>query len=307
MKLIKQNVELLNQYEGLKGIFKQIELAGRVCYNSENKITEDSAEDFVNQLIASNHLSVLEHGTVYLTIPISEWNSEEDVNQCIYAVNPYSKINDYDVDYLNRTGNVYITTNYRVIVENNLYNDLQFLTEPRIAHHKRYTIRCTTDIGVSREFNRHRKLSISERSTRYCNFSKDKFNNEITFILPHWVDDHYLTEYNNLNVGELNPGMLNDLVLSTDDNVQIWIESLVEVEKYYLSLINGGWIAQKARQVLPLNTATIVVYTGYEEDWKHFFDLRLKGTSGAPHPNMKELAALILDEFNKNNINFYKR
>ena len=307
MKLIKQNVELLNQYEGLKGIFKQIELAGRVCYNSENKITEDSAEDFVNQLIASNHLSVLEHGTVYLTIPISEWNSEEDVNQCIYAVNPYSKINDYDVDYLNRTGNVYITTNYRVIVENNLYNDLQFLTEPRIAHHKRYTIRCTTDIGVSREFNRHRKLSISERSTRYCNFSKDKFNNEITFILPQWVDDHYLTEYNNLNVGELNPGMLNDLVLSTDDNVQIWIESLVEVEKYYLSLINGGWIAQKARQVLPLNTATIVVYTGYEEDWKHFFDLRLKGTSGAPHPNMKELAALILDEFNKNNINFYKR
>lgn len=306
MKLIKQNVELLNQYEGLKGIFKQIELAGRVCYNSENKITEDSAEDFVSQLIASNHLSVLEHGTVYLTIPISEWDSEEDVNQCIYATNPYSKINDYDVDYLNRTGNVYITTNYRVIAEN-LYNDLQFLTEPKIGHHKRYTIRCATDIGVSREFNRHRKLSISERSTRYCNFSKDKFNNEITFILPQWVDDHYLTEYNNLNVGELNPSMLNDLTLSTDNNVQIWIESLAEAERYYLNLINGGWTPQKARQVLPLNTATIAVYTGYEEDWKHFFDLRLKGTSGAPHPNMKELAVLILDEFNKNNINFYKR
>ena len=303
MRLIKQNVERLVQPNGLDGIFKQIELAGRVCYNSEDKITKDSAENFVNNLISSNHLSVLEHGTVYLTIPITEWDSEEDVNQCIYSINPYSKVNDYDVDYLNRTGNVYITTNYRVIVENNLYNDLQFLTEPRIGHHKRYSIRCTTDIGVSREFNRHRKLSISERSTRYCNFSKDKFNNEITFILPKWVDDRYLTEYENLHVGEL---IIDDLNCQCDDSIQIWINSLVNAERSYLELIEHGWIAQQARQVLPLNTATTVVYTGFEEDWKHFFNLRLKGTSGTPHPNMKELAKLILDEFDKDNINFYK-
>lgn len=303
MRIIRQNAKFLEQDKGLEGMFKHIELAGRVCYNSEDKMTESSYNKFIDNLIYSGHTSVLEHGTIYLIIPVNEWQDRYEFEDSIYLNDPHTKVNVVDEDLYNMEGTAYITTNYRVIVEHKLYKDLEYLSEPTIHHYLRYTIKCTTDIGVSREFNRHRKLSVSERSTRYCDFSRDRFNNEISFILPKWINEKYLSEYDNPNVGEL---IIDDLNYQCDDSIQLWIDSLVAVEKSYLSLINEyGWLAQQARQLLPLNTATIVVYTGFEEDWKHFFDLRLKGVTGAPHPNMRELATFILDEFKNNNINFY--
>lgn len=145
MKLIKPKAELIEQASGLNGIYKQIELAGRTCYKSEDKITDDSAKGFVDRMIKSNHLAMLEHGTVYLKYP----ESEDFVK---YHENKFSSIN------LMKNEDFAITTNYRVLVENNWLDDLQYICEPTGYHEKRYTFKVTTSIGVTREFNRHKRL-----------------------------------------------------------------------------------------------------------------------------------------------------
>ena len=155
MKLIKPSFEILEQGPGIHGIYKQIELAGRTCYKSLDRITEDSAKDFVNRMIKSRHYAMLEHGTVYLKVPFSL-----SINK--YSENPYSKSKVYDMDPI-----CYITTNYRHIVENNWLDDLKYLCEPTEYHEKRVTVRFTTDRGVSHEFVRHRVFSFAQESTRY--------------------------------------------------------------------------------------------------------------------------------------------
>ena len=145
MKLIDSKAELLLQPEGLEGVYKQIELCGRTCYKSEDKITEESAKPFVDRMIASNHLAMLEHGTIYLKISLPKKAWFTDIVDKYYR-NPYSKVNntfdDYDYHY-------FITTNYRVLVENNWLGDLKYLCSPTEFHEKRYTFRFTCDRGVS--------------------------------------------------------------------------------------------------------------------------------------------------------------
>ena len=154
MKLIKPKAELLLQQPGLEGVYKQIELAGRTCYKSTDKITEDSAKPFVDRMINSNHLAMLEHGTVYLKISIPKKAWFKAVVDKYYN-NPHSKVNntfdDYDYHY-------FITTNHRVLVENGWLDDLQYICEPTEYHERRYTFRLTTSIGVTRELNRHKLL-----------------------------------------------------------------------------------------------------------------------------------------------------
>ena len=127
MNLIKPSYEIIEQkgYD-LNSIYKHIELCGRTCYKSEDKITEDSAEDFVKRMIASNHTAMLEHGTVYLKL--DQHTAQE------YMSNPYSRVNYYDVVY-------YVTTNLRVMVENDWMNDLKYLCEPTGHHEKRHTVK----------------------------------------------------------------------------------------------------------------------------------------------------------------------
>ena len=163
MRLINPTVQLLKQDKGLEGIFKQIELVGRTCYKSEDKIDEGSAKPFVNKMIASKHTAMLEHGTVYLYYLANPYSVEDDKFIEKYKSNPYTKIfwrvgDDYWEDGSlhtimgkEPTGCVEfcITTNYRVIVENNWEDDLQYLCEPTPFHYKRYTLRFTTDRGVS--------------------------------------------------------------------------------------------------------------------------------------------------------------
>ena len=163
MKLIKPSFEILEQGPGVQGIYKQIELAGRTCYKSLDRITEDSAEGFVNRMIASKHYAMLEHGTVYLAIPITTY-APEAVNT--YINNPYSRVNECD-EYIftDRHGDKVrawcVTTNLRVLVENNVLEDLEFLCEPTEHHEKRVTVRFTTDRGVSHEFVRHKLLCVA--------------------------------------------------------------------------------------------------------------------------------------------------
>lgn len=281
MKLIKPSFEIWNQPAGLEGVYKQIERVGRVCYKSEDKITEDSAKPFVDRMIKSGHGAMLEHGTVYLLIPYEkaidaigdDWVHEQ------YAYNPYSVVAVYDNNY-------YITTNFRVLVENNWLDDLKYICEPTKYHEKRVTVRFICDRGVSHEFVRHRVFSFAQESTRYCNYSKDKFGNEITFIKPCFLDDSKLALYGPYHT-----------VIRDKSPESIFIASLNNAEKDYIDLIDLGWKPQEARAVLPNALKTELVVTGFASDWNHFFDLRAKGTTGAPHPQAKELAEPLMKEF----------
>ena len=164
MKLIKPSFEILEQGFSIDAIYKHIELCGRTCYKSADKITKDSATPFVNRMINSKHYAMLEHGTVYLTVPynfIIEYADSQDPFYRDILCNPWIK---YVIDYENDV--VYISSNYRWIIENNLENWLQYLCEPTEFHKKRVTVRFTTDRGVSHEFVRHRVFSFAQESTR---------------------------------------------------------------------------------------------------------------------------------------------
>lgn len=287
MKLINPSVELIAQTPGLEGIYKQIERVGRVCYKSEDKITEDSAKPFVERMIKSQHLAMLEHGTVYLA---ASCNSEDLIFWKV-ANSPYSKIVCND-----RANMLYITTNLRVIAELNAWEIIdKYLCEPTELHIKRICLKFITSIGVSREFNRHRVASIAEQSTRYCNYSKEKFGGEVTFVKPVWSE---------LPVGQysIEQGYPEGYYKCSFMDRR-FINYLLDAEYFYLDYIKDGWQPQQAREVLPLATATEVVYTAFEDDWRHFFSLRYRETTGKAHPNALQVSTvahnLILKELGK--------
>lgn len=183
MKLIKPYFEIIEQESGLEGIYKQIELAGRTCYKSEDKITPDSAKGFVDRMIKSGHGAMLEHGTVYLYCADQYFIFVGSK----YESSKYSDVVWHEYAPGHRTA-VAITTNYRVLYENNWLDDLKYLCEPTEYHQKRVTVKFICDRGVSHELVRHRVFSFAQESTRYCNYSKDKFGKELTFIIPCWLD-----------------------------------------------------------------------------------------------------------------------
>lgn len=270
MQLINPSFEIIEQKTGLEGIYKQIERVGRTCYKSEDKISEDSAKPFVDRMIASKHLAMCEHGTIYLSIPI-RLGTQPTIER--YLDNCYSKVSQCCVD-----GRHYycVTTNLRVLIENEWSDDLCYLCEPTEYHVKRITVKFITDQGILREFTRHRVFSFAVESTRYCNYSRNKFNNEITYIKPCWLED-------------------------SGEDADAFLYSLKKAERIYFHLLNLGWKPQQARNVLPLATKCDLVMTGFVDDWDHFFDLRTRGTTGAPHPQAKELAEPLLTEFIKRN------
>lgn len=275
MKLIESSVQIIKE----KDPYKMIELAGRTCYKSEDKITEDSAKEFVDRMIKLGHGAMLEHGTIYLRI-------RETVNgnvppAMLYwrdcANQKYSKVYtqlESDSPYSANYKVLYVTTNLRVLVENNRIDDLEYQCEPTEYHERRITVKFICDRGVSHEFVRHRVFSFAQESTRYCNYSKDKFGNEITFIKPSWIGESI--------------DSLNQEFRDTDrDDTSIFIRALRNAEEEYFTLLNNGWKPQQARQVLPNATKTELVMTGFESDWEGFFKLRC---SGAAHPDAKKLA-----------------
>lgn len=285
MKFINQQAEILKGYNKesyptqqistkdlLREVFKDIERAGRICYKSEDKITSTSAETFVQRIIKSNHMAMLEHGTIYLTVPIETSNVVS-----FYESNKYSKV----VVDKNSTEFIYITTNYRVIIENNREDDLQYITNPTTYHEKRISAKFITNRQVSHELVRHRAFSFAQESTRYCNYTKDKFGSELTFI-------DYSPAIKKLNNNANNvPNFLTNLqTLLTKYMLKVLFR---KIEKVYFCLIKTGWTAQQTSLVLPFDIKTEIVMTGFESDWKHFMDLRYYEKTGAVHPMMKEL------------------
>ena len=284
MKLIKPSFTIIEQESGLEGMYKQIELAGRTCYKSEDKITETSAKDFVDRMIKSGHGAMLEHGTVYLYM---KFNSKEayfdDELALKYHNEPHTKVirvRDVQTEPRGKQ-HVYITTNYRVLVENNWLDDLKYLCEPTEYKKKRVTVKFTTDQGILREFTRHRTFSFAVESTRYCNYSKNKFNNEVTFIEPDWIDDD--TPINSL---------------AYNNAYEVFYSAMEEAESYYMILLESGFKPQQARNVLPLATKCDMVMTGFISDWEHFFHLR---TPANAHPQARQLAIPLLETFKSKN------
>ena len=263
MKLVKQSCEIWDQGWWLEEIYNHIAKCTRVCYQSEVKEGEESL-DFLKRTIfrhddpKKNHLGVAEHGTIYMKAP-------EEVAR-FYGFDPYSVVN-----YLPNSELFAVTTNMRVIIEHYREDDLMYICEPTEHHAKRITVSFITNIGISRELNRHRCHSICEESTRYCNYSKDKFDNQLTFIEPDAFKE--------------DPFTWND-----------YLEYCTNCEKLYNSMIARKYKPQEVRNLLPLGLKTQVIHTAYENDWKDFLDLRLVGVSGQPHPEMKELCKLLTKE-----------
>ena len=297
MKLIKPSFEILEQLPGLEGMYKQIELAGRTCYKSEDKITEDSAKEFVDRMIKSGHGAMLEHGTVYLSLDMT---SREQYFK--YCYNKFSKANSTgNAEYSTWRG--FVTTNLRVLVENDWLEDLQYISEPTEYHEKRHTDKFTCDRGVSHEFVRHRVFSFAQESTRYCNYSKDKFGNEITCILPPWLSENDLPKgfgYTSDDWGSLICEFYYEATEKGKSEgfniepVRNFVFALQTSEQLYFSLLKEGWKAQEARSVLPNALKTELVMTGFESDWKHFFELRCPGSA---HPQARELAIPLQEKF----------
>ena len=312
MKLVEPQVELWKQEPTLEGAWHQIARATRVCYQSKPREGE-SDEAFVNRVILKPatredgsidfdkcHGAMLEHGTIYLTIPKTYF-----VARTIHYIhNKYSKV--IFGDLFNDNNNTYITTNMRVILENNWKDDLRFISAPDL-HIGRTTFSVITDIGVTRELNRHRVNSIAEQSTRYCTYSADKFGNEITYTYNNFL----INAMTYLNYGgfELGFDYFHKLCKDIADNNESSITDKWTVDDYYmfgLLAAEFAYLGLKknkvpndiARQVLNLNTRSQAVYTAFNDDWIHFIRLRADNVSGKVHPNMKIIADKIKELFN---------
>lgn len=196
MKVIKPSFEILDNING-KELLKKIEVIGRVCYKSEDRITDDSATQFVSNILKSGHESVIEH--------------------------------------------------------------------------EKISVRIICDRGVTHEIVRHRIASYSQESTRYCNYSKDKFGSELTLIKPLFWDE-------------------------TSEEYKLWYDSMKSIEDAYNKMISMGAKPQEARSILPNSLKTEIVVTMNLREWRHFFKLR---TSEKAHPQMREVACAILEEFKK--------
>jgi len=314
MKIIKPNAELLTHDIPA---YQFIEKVGRTCYKSEDKITDTSAVNFVKALVKNKHLAMLEHEYLYFNITGGQANME---SLLLIASDEQDTDNMKITKYLNVSGS-YISGSFRAWIEyfknaseipffNSqilfaIYRQLHD-TYPDIFNNDRYigfgpiepmshsdaleyaklvsrkeiedsyktclkplnllphTIKFTCDRGVSHEFVRHRPASFAQESTRYCNYSHDKFGNEITFIKPpFWATD--TEEYG------------------------YWYESCYRSERYYKELLDRGATPEQARSILPNSLKTELIITATEEEWQHIVDLRYHGTTGKPHPQMKEV------------------
>lgn len=296
MRLIKPSFQIIKPTGyTIDDIYKSIELAGRVSYKSEDRITEDSAKTFVERMMKMKHLSTCEFGTVYLYIDYHNPSFGKIVDK--YNNNEYSKC-IIDTVFPNKA---YISSNYRVLIENNWLDDLKYLCEPTEYHHKRYIVKFICDKAIANEFVRHRKFSFLQESTRYCNYSKDKFGNELTFIIPEWCPE--IREDSNKGwdpCSIYDKFYLQHLQMAEDiyfNLLKQWDEKVPD-KRYKSGFRNNPWTPQQARNILPLSLKTELYMCGFAEDWEQFFKLR---TAPNAHPQARELAIPLREEFIKNN------
>ena len=321
IKVINPSVELWNQggYT-LDDIWKHIARCARVCYQSVPKNNGETDYDFLKRTILRGkdikdittedipklHLSVFEHGTVYLAIPFKCLKKEENIPLIDVINSSYSR---YFITGHNDFENYYhVVTNMRVIIENKAFmsfNYMDNISDSFNYNFKRVTLSMTTDIGASRELNRHRANSVSEESTRYCAYDKSKFGNGITVAKLPWIPEiDPNDEGHDYNEGFFNDNEIFDNNIIEEQYTDNWnavdwfFYGLQICDLVYRKTRELGWTAQQAREILPLNTKTQVVHTAFVDDWEHYIDLRSNGVSGVPHPMAKELADKVNDLIN---------
>lgn len=266
MILIEPKVELLKEND----FYSHVANCARVCYASNNNSNISDEQFCKNVLIANNHLSMFRHATIYCKYNKNDWNR--------YTVDTFhlaQNINVIDLEdlYVIMNGQSYLEFKRNNIAEN-LKIDSHIIKDlpNELNEYKRFTFKVTTQISTSRELNRVSPNNIAERSTRYCNYSKDKFDNQICICKPYY--------YDNLEIADQ----------------LVFINRMSEYEGNYLNRISRGWKPEDAREFLPLCTATEVVYTYNVREWRHIIDLRYYGTTGKPHPNAKIIAGMIRDQ-----------
>lgn len=275
MKLVDSYFEIVPQEYSKKGIYKHIELCGRVSYKSEDKITDDSANEFVGRRIQDGHTAILEQATVYLEFPhltpVVEYSTNDfsiDPKILRYIDNPYSVVTtDEKMSY--------VTTNYRVLYENRWLDDLYNMCLPRPQHEPRVTVKFVTSRGITHELVRHRVFSFVQESTRFCNYSNGKFGEELTFIKPSWWENE-----------------------EVDDSIKQAYKSALDFsQSYYMTLTkDGGLKAQQARGILPNDLKAEIYMTGFVSQWNEFFKLR---TAYNAHPDMRALVCPLKAAFKK--------
>lgn len=313
MNLIESKVTPLPY--NYRSVYEHIEKCGRTCYHSLDQIKTGSARPFVDRLISSQHYAMLEHASFAFEVDsglysylkakneIMKYEAQKGIYEppCWGAQSlNFSHVKISTGDRYIVSGNVRALNNVRCCALSvvmavrgilptyavpddhvgckscffieNMWN-LPELTVEEIAAHIYYTYCIITDRGVTHEFVRHRKMSFAQESTRYCNYSKDKFGGEITFIKPH--------DYNNW------PQPMKTVFES----------SLVHSEKNYMDILEAGATPQQARAVLPNAVKATLIASANVQEWVHFFNVRYKGLTGAPHPDMKEVAEKIHREY----------
>ena len=278
MKLIQQSFEILEQTDfSLIGIKKFIERCGRVCYKSENRITDDSYEKFVNMLVKRDHARPLEFGTVHLQMYISDFHKLRDT-LCINNM-----WNDQWIKYHYAGNLTYVTTNYRyylAIIKVFPSAEKDFDPQDDELYPKRYTVHFITSRGIMDEFRTHVGLSHLAESSRYCSYDKNRFGNELTFIIPNWV-----------NTNCPNKEQEGPSVTSIE-----WSTAMLDAEASYMNLIKMGCTAQEAREVLPLSVKSELISCGFEDAWSNFFYRRCAKDA---HPMAREIATKVRDKFNE--------
>ena len=263
MKLIKQSFEILEQKDfTIKGIKQFVERCARVSYKSEDRMTDTSYEKFVNMLESRGHDRPLEFGTVHLKMILPDFEG------FIHSLLTIGMLNNIWIKHAYKGDVIYITTNYRYYLDIIKYfpNVKEYFTEEDNEYYpKRYTVHMILDRGVMDEFRTHVGLSHLAESTRYCNYSKDKFGNELTFIQPCW--DIRGTNY---------------------------IDFLQHAEWGYFRMLKNGWTPQQARSILPLGIKSELISCGFKEAWENFFYRR---DASDAHPMAQEIAKPMHKEF----------
>ena len=289
--------------------YEFVEKVGRTCYKSEDKITDGSAKKFVHNLIERGHWAMLEHETLYIETNydfmsnlLTTFATVPDVFRflnitwsCLGAVISGSFRAFYDLlkNHPDRVLNplrVLLSNNYPEVFgeypdvdkESMWMGCVKEITrdyfiqhygdvKDTISHHLTHTVRFVCDRGVSHELVRHRVASFAQESTRYCDYSRNKFGNEITIIRPFFFH------------GE-------------SYKYRLWFNNCRHSEIAYFDLIDAGASPQEARSVLPNSLKTEIIVTATEEEWQHIINLRYIGTTGAPHPQMKQVMAMVIDD-----------
>lgn len=275
MEIIKPQVELWIQDNPIDHVAR----CARICYASD-KTTGNEA--MYNRLLDASHFSMFRHESMYMIAPgrSDRYEFIDTFESCPYV--------DYRIDYDNNE--IYISTNRQFFIENESIRYFgEWIVEPAEFANTmlgkeimRYTFKVVTQISTSRELNRVSPNNIAEQSTRYVNLSKKGG----AICQPHWMTDTEVEAWEEGN-------------LDSENRVSLYLNSCDQAFEDYNYLLQDDMLPQDARGVLPLDTATVCVYSYTIAEWRHIIDLRYYGTTGAAHPNTVIITGMIREELIK--------